>query len=127
MRQGHEEPVRWWQCFRDAGRGVVSAWKSERNFRVHLGLLVVAVLSGYFLGISAGEWIALALAVALVLVAELLNTAIETLCDALHPEVHPGVGRAKDVAAGAVLVAALAAVITGAILFLPKLWDLFTK
>jgi diacylglycerol kinase len=87
----------------------------------------MAVALGFFLSLSMGEWIALVLCIALVLVAELLNTAIEYLCDALHPDLHPEIGRAKDVAAGAVLIAALAAMTVGAILFLPKLWDLFTK
>ncbi len=127
MRPSHEKPVKWWQCFCDAARGFKTAWGSERNLRVHVFLLVFAVVLGFFLTLSGGEWLALILCAAVVLVAELLNTALEYLCDAVRPEADPGIGKAKDVAAGAALIAALAAVVVGAILFLPKLWDLFTK
>lgn len=61
------------------------------------------------------------LCIALVITAEALNTAVEELADALHPDEHPGIGRAKDVAAAGVLVAALLAAVVGALVFAPKL------
>jgi diacylglycerol kinase len=74
------------------------------------------------LHVSRGSWVALVLAIAGVWVAELLNTALEALCDALHPDPHPLVGRCKDVAAGAVLVAAAAATAVGLLVLGPPLW-----
>lgn len=121
------ENAPWWRCFVDALRGVSTAFRSERNLRIHFALLVFAVVLGWWLQLSATEWIALVLCSALVVGAEMLNTGIEFLADALYPEEHPVIGKAKDVAAGAVLIAAVAAVIVGAILFLPKLWELFAK
>jgi diacylglycerol kinase len=119
--------VRVIQSFADAGRGIASVFRTERNFRIHFVLLTLAILSGFWLGLSAVEWIALLLCAAGVLMAEVFNTALEYLADAVHPEMDPGIGRAKDASAGAVLIAALAAAIVGAILFLPKLWDLLIK
>ncbi|MDF1861158.1 MAG: diacylglycerol kinase family protein [Verrucomicrobiales bacterium] len=115
------------QSFADAGRGIISVFRTERNFRIHLILLLVAIVLGFWLSLSAVEWIALLLCSAGVLIGEVFNTALEYLADAVHPEMDPGIGRAKDASAGAVLIAALAAAIVGAILFLPKLWDLLIK
>ena len=67
------------------------------------------------------EWIAVSLSIGIVLGAEGFNTALESLADAVHPEQHPLVGRAKDAAAGAVLLAAIAAIVVGILVFLPKL------
>jgi diacylglycerol kinase (ATP) len=77
------------------------------------------VILGYLLGISHLEWCAIALACAAVWTAEALNTAIEFLSDATTREIDPLVGKAKDVAAGAVLIAAVAAVIVGLLVFVP--------
>ena len=68
------------------------------------------------------EWCAIVAAIGLVWTAEGLNTALEALTDLVSPGEHPLAGRAKDMAAGAVLCAAIAAAIIGAIIFLPKLW-----
>lgn len=118
---------RWWRCFLDAGRGIVSVIRTERNFRVQLVLFAIAIGFGWFLGLSGTEWIALVLAGGLVLAVEAANTALEYLANALHPDTHPGVGRAKDAGAGAVLVASVAAGVVGAMLFLPKLWEIWTS
>ena len=126
MRPSSEKSP-WWRCFVDAARGVGIAVRSERNIRVHFVAFLFAVLLGAFLGLSATEWILLVLCSALVVSAEMLNSGIEFLADTLHPDDHPGIGKAKDVAAGAVLITAVAALVVGAILFLPKLWELFLK
>lgn len=115
------------QTFRDAWRGIVSVAKTEFNFRIHLLCLVLVIGFGWFLSVSAVEWISLTLCVGFVLFAEILNTALEYLADTVHPDVDPGIGKAKDASAGAVFVASLAAVIVGAIIFVPKLWILLTK
>lgn len=93
--------------------GLRLAWRRERSLRSH-GLALLALL---LLLVATRApvlwWALLGLASGLVLVAELLNSALETLADHLHPEQHPEVGAAKDVAAGAVLVASGVALVVG--------------
>jgi len=91
----------------------------ERNGRIHLALAVAVVLAGLAFGISRADWLWIVAAIALVWTAEALNTALETLCDTLHPERAEGIRHTKDLAAGAVLVAALGAVLIGGLVFFP--------
>jgi diacylglycerol kinase (ATP) len=105
--------------FRWAWRGVAQALRRERNLQIQAALAVLSAGLGLWTGLSAAEWALLALAAALVLSAELMNTALEELADALHPKRHPKLGRAKDIAAGAVLVAALFAALVGLCIFWP--------
>jgi diacylglycerol kinase (ATP) len=109
------------QSFANAGRGIARLLAREPNARIHLVASIAAVALGAWLGLSAGEWCWIALAIALVWVAEGLNSALEALADAVHPEADSRVGSAKDVAAGAVLVAALASLAIGALVFGPRL------
>jgi undecaprenol kinase len=89
--------------------GIRLALRHERSFQTH-AVATLAVLIVLLIRRPAPVWWALAaLSVALVLAAELFNSALETLIDHLHPEIHPAMGAAKDIAAGAVLVASLAA------------------
>lgn len=90
---------------------------------VQLAIGVAVCLLGWFLEISSFEWLAQTLAIGLVLVAEGLNTAIEKLCDFVHQEWHTEIGRIKDIAAGAVTIAALVAIIVGLIIYLPRLLE----
>ncbi len=115
------------RCLRSFGpafAGLRHLVATQPNARVHLGFAVLAVGMGFWLRIPPGEWIAVLLCITLVLMAEALNTALEFLADAAHPERHPLVGRAKDCAAAAVLVCALASAVIGVILFGPRLWAL---
>ena len=107
-----------------AGRGVIVHFRTQENARIHLAATVVTVAAGFFFGISRGEWIAVVLAIGLVLAAEAFNTAIEAVVDLASPEQHPLAGRAKDVAAGAVLLAAVTAVVVGVLVFGPHLLGL---
>lgn len=100
-----------------ACRGVIHVMRSERHFTYHLIAAALVIVAGWVAHITIFEWIALTVAIGLVLLAEMLNTAIERLMDLLHPEVHPQVKVIKDVAAGAVLVAAIAALIIGVMVF----------
>ncbi len=99
--------------FRYAFRGIATTLRTERNARIHAFATVLVVGFGFALGVDRLEWIALVLAVASVWAAEGFNTAIEALCDVVSPEHHPGIERAKDVAAGAVLLASMGALIVG--------------
>ena len=109
------------QSFADAGRGIATLLASQANAWIHLAASVAAIALGAWLGLGAGEWCWIAVAIALVWVTEALNSALEALSDAVHPAQDPRIGRAKDLAAGAVLVAAIAAAVIGALLFGPRL------
>lgn len=109
------------RSFGYALRGLCFMLKTQHNTWIHLAATIVVVAAGFWLGIAPGDWRWIILAIALVWVAEIVNTAFEHLCDVVQPEFHASVRTAKDVAAGAVLVAAIAAVIIGVLVFLPYL------
>lgn len=115
------------KSFNFAGKGVAWVWKSEPNFKVHCITGLLAICLGWFLKISYPEWITVFLCIGIVMSAEAFNSSIEVLADATHPEEHPLIGKAKDAAAGAVLLVAIAALIVGTIIFLPKIWLLIQK
>lgn len=95
--------------------------RTQHNAWIHAVATLGALAAGSILEIGAGEWLALVLAIVAVWTAEALNTAFESLCDVASPEFHPMVERAKDVAAGAVLISAIGAVFIGLLVFAPKL------
>lgn len=101
--------------------GIVSCFRSEPNFSIHTVLAVVVLTLSFLCKLSAIEWIAVCFCIALVISMEMLNTAIEKLCNVVQKEVHPAIKKVKDIAAGAVLVSALFSLITGTIIFLPKI------
>ena len=103
--------------FRHAGRGFRWAISSQANLWVHLAAAAVVLILAVLFRFSSMEFVALILCFALVISAELFNTTLEVLIDYAWPEHHPMIGRAKDVAAAAVLVAALGTAGVGAILF----------
>lgn len=100
--------------------------RSQHNAWVHAAATLMVVLAGVLLHLNAGEWCWITLAAIAVWTAEALNTAVEFLTDVASPEFNPLAGKAKDVAAGAVLIAAIGAVIIGLLVFGPKLWILAT-
>jgi len=107
------------RSFKYAGRGVWLTIQSQHNAWIHALATVAVVVAGYALRISRVEWCVIMLTCAAVWTAEALNTALELLADATTKETHPVIGQAKDVAAGAVLITAFAAVIVGALVFGP--------
>ena len=108
--------------FGHAFRGLGSAWRSEVHLRFHAVATVAVLGLGFYYRLGRLEWALVALAVAGVWTAELLNTAIEALTDLASPDFHPLAGKAKDVAAGAVLLAAAGAAAVGALVFGPHLF-----
>jgi undecaprenol kinase len=86
----------------------------EQSFRIHLLATVALALVLWWTRAAALWWAVMALTVGLVMVAELFNSALETLADRLHPQRHPEIGAAKDMAAGAVLIASLIALVVAA-------------
>ena len=107
--------------FGHALRGVRAALRSEVHLRLHAAATVAVAGLGFYLKINRLEWALVTLAVAGVWTAELLNTALEALTDLVSPDYHLLAGRAKDVAAGAVLLAALGALVVGGLVFGPYL------
>lgn len=107
--------------FKYALQGWRSVFKSQLNFRVQCVLAVSTLLSGWFFDISRTEWLFIFLNIGLVLFAESVNTAIELMVDFISPGYHETAGKIKDIAAGAVTIAAISAFVTGLIIFLPKL------
>ncbi|HEU4583979.1 MAG TPA: diacylglycerol kinase family protein [Polyangiaceae bacterium] len=105
-----------------AGRGLWIVLSSQHNSWIHATATLLVVAAGVALGVSRLEWLALLLAMALVWSAEAFNTAIELVSDAAQPEFHPLIQKAKDVAAGAVLISALGALAVGALVFVPHLF-----
>ena len=120
-------PANVWASFSHAGDGVRETFRAERNFRVHCILTIFVVVAAVCLHLSPLRVAALVLAAAFVLFAELFNTAVEATVDLAMPERHPLAKRAKDAAAGAVLVAACAAVVVGAFVFLPVITPLLPR
>jgi diacylglycerol kinase (ATP) len=106
---------------RFALRGVAAIVRSQPNARIHVLATLAVVALGVWLGIPRGDWALLVVCVGLVWSAEGLNTALEALCDRTSPEFHPLVARAKDAAAGGVLLASLAAAVAGLLLLGPPL------
>jgi diacylglycerol kinase (ATP) len=106
--------------FRYAGRGIVAGLIGQLNINVMLALAAMAIALGVIFSISTTEWALLAGLIGLVLSLELVNTAGEKLVDILSPEQNERYGQIKDILAGAVLVAALAAGVAGLLIFLPK-------
>ena len=94
--------------------------ETERNMLIHFCAFCLVIFCGFFFQISSSEWIVCLLLCASVMSAELINTAVETTIDLCMPDIHPKAKLAKDTAAGAVLVIAIAAFFIGLIIFLPK-------
>ncbi|MES2810175.1 MAG: diacylglycerol kinase family protein [Bacteroidota bacterium] len=109
------------RSFGYAFNGLAYATKTQLNFRVHLVASLLACFLGYALQVATVEWMWIVACIAIVLMAELFNTALEFLVDLVSPDYNELAGRVKDVAAGAVVVAAVFAVIEGLIIFLPKI------
>ena len=114
------------RSFRHAIRGVLRMIRCQHNAWIHAAATVVVVGAGFWFRVSWADWCWIVLAISTVWTAEALNTAFEFLADAASPEFHQLVRDAKDVAAGAVLITALAAAIIGGIIFWPYVQQLFS-
>jgi diacylglycerol kinase len=109
------------KSFVNAFSGLSLILKHEHNFRIHIIILVFVIVSGICFNISATDWIAVAIVSGLVLTAECFNSAIEYLSNVVSPEIDPVIRNVKDAAAAGVLIAAIAAVIVGLIIFVPEI------
>jgi len=104
--------------FKNARKGFRLVFKSEMNIRVHLIIAFLVLISAYFFGFNYIEYCILLIAIAFVIISEMINTAIEFALDSVyHNRYSKMVGMAKDISAGAVMVASLISALIGIILF----------
>lgn len=108
--------------FRYAFNGFKTLFRTETNAVLHLVAAVLVVALGLFVGLSAHEWIMIVFAIGIVFAAELFNSAIEYLSDVVSPGFNSQIKKAKDLAAAGVLVASIAAFVTGLFVFIPHLF-----
>lgn len=99
----------------------MTLFRTAVNARVHAVAAIAAVTAGFILRISAVEWCMIIICIGSVIAAEAVNSAVEFLADRISEEYHPLIKQAKDVAAAAVLILAIAAAAVGAIIFIPKI------
>jgi diacylglycerol kinase (ATP) len=104
--------------FVHAGRGIALAFAGELNIKVMVLMAAGAVAWGWYRGLSSSQWALITFCIGLVLSLEILNTAAERLVDILSPGHDPRYGRIKDLTAGAVLIASIAAAVVGLLVFL---------
>lgn len=106
---------------RFALNGLRILWSEQHNSRVHLLVTIIVLMLALILRMPLTQWVMLLLLIAIVWVTEALNTSVEYLCDRVTIEQDPLIGKAKDVAAAAVLLASIVAVVGGLLLFIPLL------
>jgi diacylglycerol kinase len=114
--------IRFLKSFQYAWYGIVYTVTTQPNFRRHVVVAIIALLGGWYYDLLDWEWCMILLSIGFVWTAELINTAFEHLTDVTTPEYNPLVGKVKDIAAGAVLFASIAAGIVGLIIFIPYIF-----
>ena len=110
------------RSFRFALNGIAVLIKTQHNAWLHLLGTTIVLTMGFVFQVSTLDWCLLVVAISQVWVAETMNTAVEYLADAVTLDHHPLIGKAKDVAAGAVLLSAIGATVIGMLVFLPHIW-----
>jgi diacylglycerol kinase (ATP) len=110
------------RSFRFALEGIAAFFQSEHNAWLHFMATVAVFTLATLVGVTKTEWLALVFAIAFVWVAEIFNTCIERIMDFISDQRHKEIKLIKDLAAGAVLIAAITALVVGAVVFIPKLF-----
>ena len=126
MKEGKFSLQKQLKSFKYAFNGLQLLIREESNAKIHLFITVCVLIAGFVFRISGSEWIAVVLCIGLVFALESFNSAIENLVDFVSPGKHEAIKKVKDLAAGAVLVGAIASAIVGLMVFLPKIIGLFT-
>lgn len=111
------------KAFMYAGQGIVHAFQAERNFKFHTFATVFVIIIGLITGLSIYEWLIIILLIGGMLALEAMNAAVERVVDLVTEDHHPLAKQAKDLAAGAVLLFALASVVIGLLIFIPKFFN----
>jgi len=115
------------QSFAYAFRGIRVVFGTEANMQIHIVITILVIVCGIAFSISLTEWMFCLLCIGLVVGAEMINTALENVVDLASPGQHPLAGKAKDIAAGAVLICAIISVLIGLLIFVPKGWHLIAQ
>lgn len=115
------------QSFKYALNGLKIVFKEEHNARIHFAVSFIVIVCGIIFNVSTLEWIILCFAITLVISFEIINSAIENLADFVSPEYHKLIKKVKDLSAAAVLVCTISSVITGILIFLPKITNLINS
>jgi diacylglycerol kinase (ATP) len=110
------------RSFAFAASGLWHALKTQANMRIHVAISAAVIAAAIYFQLSKTDWLWLIVSIILVLSAELLNSAFEYVCDVISPQHNASVGRAKDIAAGAVLVVACGAALIGLLVFWPYIY-----
>lgn len=110
------------QSIRYACNGIFKFFREEPNAWLHLGATILLFIAILYFRVSGNELLALLIVTGMVWVSEAFNTAVERIMDFLSPGRHPEAGAIKDISAGAVLLSAITAIITGGIVFIPKIF-----
>ncbi len=109
------------KAFQNAINGIWYAIKSQRNIQIQLVIMLLVLIACFIFKLTVTEWLFVVFACFFVIVTEVVNTAIETAVNLCTKEIHPLAKLAKDVAAGAVVLAALNSIIVAGILFISKI------
>ena len=112
-----------YKSFGSAFQGIFNTIRTERNIKIHCAAAILVTIFGIWLQISKTEWMICFILFGLILALELVNTAVEATVDLFTEERKPLAKKAKDAAAGAVLIVAIFAAVIGILIFIPKLLD----
>ncbi len=105
-----------------AYKGALILLRTEASIKIQFAVAILVTIAGFYFEISATEWLIQVAMIGLVMSIEGVNTAIEAVADFVHPDRHPSIGHIKDVAAGAVFIAAISAFIVAVIIYYPRLF-----
>jgi len=119
--------TRLFKSFGYAYKGLFKTFREEQNLKIQTFASLLVLILGFYFSISRIEWAILTLVVSLVLIAEIANSAVERITDVLKPRINTYVKEIKDIMAAGVLLASLAAIIAGAIIFFPYFLEIFKK
>lgn len=125
MNQGKFSITKRLHSFKYAFNGLRILIKEEHNARIHLFASICVIAAGLFFNLSTLEWVAICFAIGFVISLETVNSAIENIADFISPEKHEKIKKIKDLAAAAVLISALTTLVIGAVIFIPKIFNLF--
>ena len=109
------------QSFRYAFKGIAHVFTNEHNVWIHLIAALCVIIAGFYFHVDTTEWMMILFAIGLVISAELFNSSVEKLVDLISPGQNEKAGLIKDIAAGAVLICAIASAVIGLIIFIPKI------
>lgn len=115
------------RSFTYAFKGIAEVVRHQANMQIHVVVMVLVLITAAFLPLRTTEWALILICMGMVLSAELMNSALEYLTDLISPDYHSLAGKAKDAAAGAVLVCAFVSVLVGLLILGPKLIDMLAR